>query len=156
MTVGGSSRTRSPRERGNAMVEFALAFSLLVPVFLGAFQFGYAFYIYNELQTAVRAGARYASVATYNSATATPSSTFATAVRNVVVYGDPNPTGSPKPIVPGLTPSNVNLTVQFEQGIPRWVRVGIRNYRLYAVVNALNLSAKPEATIAYVGRFDPT
>ena len=39
---------RSSDKRGNAMIEFALSFAILVPVFLGTYEFGYAFYIYNE------------------------------------------------------------------------------------------------------------
>lgn len=42
-----SRRKRS--QRGNAMLEFALAFSIIVPVFLSTFQFGYTFYVYNLL-----------------------------------------------------------------------------------------------------------
>ncbi len=61
-------------ERGNAMIEFALSFGLLFAVFSGVFQFGYALYVYNSLESAVRAGARYASQRTYDSATAPPTS----------------------------------------------------------------------------------
>ena len=54
--------------RGNAMVEFALAATLLVPVFVAVFQFGYGMYTYNELVEAVRAGVRYASYAKISNA----------------------------------------------------------------------------------------
>ena len=50
------TRERRTRQRGNALVEFALAFGFLFPVITGTFQFGYAFFVYNELQNAVRAG----------------------------------------------------------------------------------------------------
>ena len=62
--------------RGNAMLEFALASSILVPLFAGVFQFGYTLYVYNNLDSAVRGGARYASLRAYDSATASPSAAF--------------------------------------------------------------------------------
>ena len=152
-TVARISR-RSNRERGNAMVEFAIAFGLLFPVFAGCFQFGYALYIYNEMQTAVRAGARYASLRTYNSANSTPSSDYLAAVQNTIVYGDPS--GGTTPIVPGLAPSNVTVGVVFDAGVPRQVTVAIENYRANAVVAMMDFATKPRVTVPYVGRFDPT
>src|SRR5437899_6024109 len=90
--------------RGNAMLEFALAAGILFPAFVGTFQFGYTFYIYNNLSTAVRGGARYASMQSYDSASSTPSDPFATAVKNVVVYG--NSAGTGDPVVSGLGTGN--------------------------------------------------
>ena len=40
------------------MVEFALSATILMLIFLGTFQFGYAFYQYNTLANAVRGAAR--------------------------------------------------------------------------------------------------
>ncbi len=92
------------RQRGNALVELTFAIMLLVSMCLGAFQFGYAFYVYNQLVEGLRAGARYASV---NSAT---SPGYTGAVQNVVVYGTPSPdSGTPK-VVLGLRPADVNVT----------------------------------------------
>ncbi len=143
----------SSDKRGNAMIEFALSFAILVPVFLGTYEFGYAFYIYNEMQTAVRGGARYASLRTYDSATSTPSEAFVVAVQNMVVYGDPS--GGAQPVVPGLAPENVTVTVSFESGIPRRVTVGINDFQANAVVDMLEFSTKPRVTVPYTGRFDP-
>ena len=53
------------------MVEFALASVILIPTFVGTFQFGYTFYVYNLLCTQVRAGARYASTRTFRCKTST-------------------------------------------------------------------------------------
>ena len=61
------SPERRRKSGGNALIEFALAFGFLFPVLTGTFQFGYAFFVYNELQTAVREGARYAAFKTYDS-----------------------------------------------------------------------------------------
>ncbi len=147
-------KRRGVTKRGSAMVEFALAFTLLFPVLTGAFQFGYAFYVYNEMQTAVRAGARYGSWRTYNSATATPSSDYLAAVRNVVVYG--NPAGGTQPVAPGLTVANVTVTMTFDSGVPSRVTVGVDNYSTNAVFRMLRFRAKPKVTVPYTGTFDPT
>jgi Flp pilus assembly protein TadG len=141
------------RGRGNAMVEFAVAFGLLFPVLAGSFQFGYAFYLYNEMQTAVRAGARYASLLTYDSANATPSSNYENAIKNMVVYGDP--AGGSTPIVAGLTPSNVTVSVAFDLGLPSEITVGVNNYRANTTVAMLDFNRKPHVTVPFVGIFDP-
>ena len=146
-------RSGRSKQRGNTMVEFALSFSILVPVFLGVYEFGYAFYVYNEMQTAVRSGARYASRRVYDSATTTPSEAYINAVRNTVVYGDPS--GGTVPIAPGLNTEDVAITVTFDTGVPRNVTVGIVDFDTDAVVNVLEFSTKPSITIPYVGRFDP-
>ena len=77
------------RERGNTLVEFALSFALLFTVFTGVFRFGYVYYLYNRLESSVRGGARYGSLRAYDSATATPSGGYQTAVQNMAVYGNP-------------------------------------------------------------------
>ena len=140
-------------ERGNAMIEFALSFGLLFAVFSGVFQFGYALYVYNALESAVRAGVRYASLRTYDSATATPSSAYLTGVRNVVVYG--NPAGGGQSVARGLTPAHVTLTVTFDHNVPALVAVGITNYTISAVVRSFTLTNKPNAAFPYMGRFAP-
>src|SRR5262245_17518824 len=66
------TRARRRGQSGNALIEFALAFGFLFPCLTGTFQFGYAFFIYNELQNAVRQGARYAAFKTYDSSSSTP------------------------------------------------------------------------------------
>ena len=58
-------RNRLRCRKGNAILEFALAAGILVPAFAGTFQFGYTFYTYNQLVTAVGNGARYAAQRTY-------------------------------------------------------------------------------------------
>lgn len=78
-------RTRQWRHgsrSGSAILEFALSFVLIFPLLAGSFQFGYSFYVYNRMQTAVEGGARYASLRTYDSETATPSPAYLNAVRN--------------------------------------------------------------------------
>ena len=146
------TRPRRKRQGGNALIVFALAFGFLFPVLTGTFQFGYAFFVYNELQNAVRQGARYAAYKTYDSSSATPSTTFANSVKNAVVYG--NPAGGTTPIVPSLTTANVNLQVTFTSGVPEMMTVSIQNYTLDAFLRTFSIS-KPAASFSYVGVYAP-
>jgi len=139
--------------RGSAMIEFALSFAFLFTVFTGVFQFGYAFYQYNSLENAVRGGARYASLRVYDSSTSTPSAAYLTAVRNMVLYG--NPTGGAVPITPGLTTQNVSVTVTFERNVPRLVTVAVTNYQIDAVFTTLSLNNKPKVSFPFLGRYAP-
>lgn len=140
-------------ERGNAMVEFALAFGLMFPVMAAVFQFGYSYYIYNSLQTAVRSTARYAATRTYDSATDAPSDSYLTAVKNMLVYGEPAGTGSA--IVPGLTTSHVRVRMNFASGVPDNVTVDVAGYTIDNVLGQYSLSGKPAASFPYIGRWDP-
>jgi len=140
------------RQGGNALIEFALAFGFLFPILTGTFQFGYAFFIYNELQNAVRNGARHAAFKTYDSGSATPSSAFLNSVRNTVVYGDPD--GGTVPVVPSLTTSNVNLTVTLAGGVPDMMTVSIQNYSLNAFFKTFTIN-RPSASFSYVGVYAP-
>ena len=144
------STSRARRSRGNAIIEFALVFPLIFTIFTGVFQFGYALYVYNELQTAVRSGARYASALAYESSGGSPAPTYLQAVRNTVVYGSPIASGSP--VVPGLTTSNVSVSVSSSNNVPDKVSVAITNYSLNALFKRYALSGKPAATFEYVGR----
>lgn len=146
------SPRRRRRERGNALIEFAIAFGFLFPVLTGTFQFGYAFFLYNTLQNAVRDGARYAAFKTYNSDTSTPSAAFSDSVKNSVVYGDP--AGGQTPVVPGLTTANVNLTVTFTNGVPKIMTVRIQNYTMDAFLRTFTLN-RPSASFNYVGVYAP-
>jgi Flp pilus assembly protein TadG len=159
---GSLQDTRRGR-RGNVLIEFGLGAGILFSVFAGTFQFGYTFYQYNILKNAVNNGASYASLRTYDSATCTPSDAFKTAVKNMVVYADPTGTNT-KPVVPGLTTSNVNFStvgwsfspcVGQTGGTPLSVTVSISNYTISAVVGSQSFSNKPSATYPYLGIFEP-
>ncbi len=141
------------RQRGNAMLEFALAFVVVFPLFTGGFRFGYSYYIYNNLQSAVRGAARYASLRTYDSSTATPSTAYLAAVRNMAVYG--NPAGGTRPVAPGLTASNIGVTVTMDRGVPRQVRVAVSEYRINSLFGTIDLRGKPSMTVCYIGNFAP-
>src|SRR5690349_18070475 len=118
-------QARSKR-RGSAMVELAASAPLLLIVFSACFQYGYYFYVYNRLESAVRAGARYASRRSYDSNTSTPSTAFTTAVTNMVVYG--SPTAGTQPVVPGLASGNIKLSVTMLDGVPSQMKVYITGY----------------------------
>ena len=139
--------------RGNAMMEFAIGAGVLTSIFAGTFQFGYTFYQYNLLKNAVSDGARYASLRTYDSSSATPSTAFQTAVKNMVVYGDPG--GGTSPIAPNLTISNVNLVPTFTNGVPTAMTVSLSGYTIGAVFGTTTLTNKPAVTYAYQGVYAP-
>ena len=52
-------------QKGHAMLELAISAGVLVTCLAGTFQFGYTFYVYNQLVSAVGNGARYAAQRTY-------------------------------------------------------------------------------------------
>jgi Flp pilus assembly protein TadG len=144
------SRRTPARRRGSALIEFALSFGIIFPLFYGTFQFAVAFQRYGGLISAVRAGGRYASYRTYDSATSSPSAAYLAAVRNAVVYG--NPAGGTVPVAPGLTPAHVNVQMGMWEGIPKTVRVSIKNYPLQVFFTKWNLN-KPEAIFPFTGRY---
>lgn len=141
------------RERGNILVEFAIGAGILVLVFSGTFHFGYTFYQYNLLKSAVNAGARYAALRTYDSATATPSAAFLMAVQNVVVHGDPS--GGSAVAAPGLMNGHVRLAVTFANGVPSTVKVSLNGYPISGVFGEFMLTSKPAVTYAFQGIFAP-
>ena len=140
-------------QRGNTLVEFALCFSLLVPLFAGLFQFGYTFWVYNQLQSAVHAGSRYAANLTYDSPNAVPSAAYASAVRNAVVYGSPR--GGATAIVPGLTPAHVRVEMIFAHNAPATVVVDIDGLPIASMFKTYTMTGKPRAAFPYLGRWAP-
>ena len=143
------------RELGSAMIEFALSLAFLTSLFLGTWQFGYTFFLYSELEQAVRAGARYASVQPYHSANATPTGDYLTAVQNVVVYGTASPGNQATAVVSGLTPKQVGLSVTFTNNAPSAVTVYITGYTVPASFGNVTLTNKPVGWFPYAGMFGP-
>ena len=141
------------RRRGAAIVEFAIGSGVLLAAFTGTFRFGYTFLQYNRLTTAVVQGARYASIVPYDSTTTTPSTAFRTAVRNMVLYG--NPAGGTTPVLNGLTADQVTLTVTFTNGVPSAMTVSINGYAIDSVFGSATLTDKPKITHPYVGIWSP-
>jgi TadE-like protein len=119
---------------GSALIEFAGSLIVVSALFTGIFQFSYGLSTYHALVNAVRAGARYASLQP-------PSPELAQSVRNVVVYGEPEPNPSAKPVAPGLTPDNVELILD-----PRTATVSIRGFELAAMFSKIKLDGRPTVT----------
>jgi len=67
-----------------------------------------------------------------------------------VMYGSPS--GGTQTVVPGLTTSNVNLTVAMDNQVPSQMTIYITGYRISAVFGTWTLSKKPVATFRYQGR----
>jgi Flp pilus assembly protein TadG len=128
--------------RGAAILEFALSATVLVGLLAGAFQIGHTFYAYNRLEQAVRRGAQYASLK--------PQATAE--VKNLVVYGEPNPLAGDKPVLNGLTTSNVQVTVTGPADAPVSVTVAIDGYRIDSVFSTTMLTGRPSVTFPYVGQ----
>lgn len=139
--------------RGAAIIEFALGSGVLLATFAGTFQLGFTFLQYNRLESAVVQGARFASLVPYDSATATPSAAFLAAVQNMTLYG--SPTAGASPIVRGLTPGNVSLTVAFANGVPSTMTVSISGYTIDSVFKLTTLIHKPRVTYPYQGIWAP-
>ena len=158
-----SSLRRFGSRAGSAMVEFALGSGILVTIFTATFQYGFIFYQYNALVNAVNNGAHFGALQIYDTTSSTPAATFSTAVKNMVVYGDP--TGSnTTPVVKGLTTSNVTITIGFigSSGttfLPTSVTVAIggasNNYTIDAVMGKFVLAGKPAVTYPFQGLYCP-
>ena len=145
------------------IVEFTLVLPVLVALFLGVVSYGYDFYTYNRLEEVVRSGARFASTQiydAYNGADPTPgcttppcvidpgSSAFATAVRNMTVYGTPTPTDTSVALVEGLTVGHVQVLMNVTSGVPTAVGVGIDGYQLRTPMGSITLK-KPVTMFYY-------
>jgi Flp pilus assembly protein TadG len=104
-----SRRTHRVRERGLAMVEFAICIPVLLFLMLATAETGRLLFQYNTLAKAVRDGARYAATNAAVGTTRVVDITAATRneARNLVVTGTTVGTGAP--LVPGLTVDNVEV-----------------------------------------------
>jgi hypothetical protein len=136
--------TRQTRQRGSTLIEFAGSLILLAVMFAGIFEIGYSFYAYGTLVSAVRAGARYASLqprGTGPSGAESISPSAAKAVRNLVVYGDPVPGERAKPVVPGLSTAQVELI-----NGPATSTVSLRGFSIDALFMKVKLDGRPAIT----------
>jgi len=146
---------RLRRRNGNVMIEFALGSGILLAAFTGTFQFGYTFLQYNNLQNAVARGARFASLAPYDSLTSTASTAFTAKVKNMVLYG--STTAGTTPVLPGLTAANINLVPFFDPTlkIPTRMTVSITGYTINSIFANNTLTNKPQVMYAYQGVWSP-
>ena len=146
---------RLRRRNGNVMIEFAIGSGLLLAAFTGTFRFGYTFLQYNNLQNAVARGARFASLAPYDSLTSTASTAFKTKVKNMVLYG--STTAGTTPVLPGLTAANINVVPYFDPTlkIPTRMTVSITGYTINSIFASNTLTNKPQVAYAYQGVWSP-
>ncbi|HEX9290756.1 MAG TPA: TadE family protein [Anaeromyxobacteraceae bacterium] len=124
------------RERGAAVVEFALVLPLLLMLVLGAIDWGWYFYLREVVTNAAREGARAGSVSALGSSAAAAAETAATTyltnlglgagtatattpvvsgtntVRVVVTYTAGSLSGFTLPGFQSLVPANITATVQ--------------------------------------------
>ena len=96
------------RQKGTAIVEFALILPLLLMLTMITTEFGRAIYQYNTIVKSVRNATRYLSLQTPN--------TKITEAQNLVVFGNIAGTGSA--LVPGLTVAQVSTIP------PTWQEIG--------------------------------
>ena len=143
------------KRNGHAMIELAVCAAVMVSCLAGTFQFGYTFYIYNQLVTAVGNGGRYAAMRTYRAGSDIDLEKGRAAIRNMVVYGDARPSDL-APVVPNLRPDQVDVAwVKDKTGAPVAVHVAIRNYPVNAVFKTVSLDGRPGVEFPYVGRYAP-
>ena len=146
---------RSPK--GHALLELAISAGVMVAFLTGTFQFGYTFYIYNQLVTAVGNGARYAAQRTYRAASEQDVERGSAAIRNMVVYGDAQPATDAAPVIPNLKAEQVTVKwVLSGDGAPAAVDITIRNFTVDAIFRTLVLDGRPSVEFPYVGRYAPT
>jgi hypothetical protein len=148
---------RRRNQKGHALLELALSAAVMVTCLTGTFRFGYTFYIYNELVTAVGNAGRYAAMRTYRAATPEDLEKGRAAIRNMVVYGNPSPAPGAAPVVPNLMPQQVQVSwVAGEPGAPpAAVDVSIVNYQANGTIGSFTLDKRPMVEFPFVGRYAP-
>lgn len=138
------------RQRGLALVEFALVMPLLAFLMFSTAELGRAIYQYNTLTKAVRDGARYlADRGMGSSGLLILSPADITLAQNLVVYG--NPAGSGTPLLDGFTAGDVNVAVQAN----RFVRV-TATYRFNPVLAPLPTFGLGDGDGINIGPFTTT
>ena len=145
------------RQRGHAMIELAVSAAVMVSCVAGTVQFGYTFFIYNELVTAVGNGGRYAAMRTYRASGQSDIDKGKVAIRNMVAFGDSRPAPDASPQVANLKPEQVRVDwVMDESGKPAAVSVSIVDYTVDAAFGIFRFTGKPAVEYPFVGRFAPS
>jgi len=145
-------------QKGHAMLELAFSAAVMMSCLAGTFQFGYTFYVYNQLVSAVGNGGRYAAVRTYRPSTPEDLEKARIAIRNMVVFGDSRPAADAAPVALGLRPEQVQVkwVSPDAAGVPQAVDVSISGYNINAVFGAMKLDGRPAVEFPFVGRYAPT
>jgi len=140
------------------MIELAISAAVMVSCLSGTVQFGYTFYIYNELVSAVGNGGRYAAMRTYRAASPADIEKGKVAIRNMVVYGDARPAPGAVPQVANLRPEQVRVDwIKDESGDkPGFVDVSIADYTVDAAFGMFRFTGRPAVEYPFVGRYAPS
>mgnify|MGYP003577433609 CR=1 FL=1 len=119
------------RQRGTAIIEFALVLPLLVLMSIFVVELGRAMYQYNALAKSVRDAARYLSMQLPNTQVAQ--------AKNLVVFG--NPAGTGTPLLPGLNiAAHVPDPTWQDAGadpVIRTVTIQVNNYSFQSMFTAV-------------------
>lgn len=109
-------------EAGRTLLEFAVSGTVFLIVLFGVIEFSRLYWTHNALRDAARRGVRYAAVRRNDTA-------GEQAVKNMVVYGNPN--GGTSPLITGLSTSNVGVEYVNYNGVQLSSRatVKITNYK---------------------------
>lgn len=116
-------KTCRNNERGSTLVEFAIGATVFITAMFAVLEFGRALWVHNALTDAARRGARYATLNT---------AANVAQVKNVVVYGNPDGTGSP--MVNDLSTTNVDVNYSGFGLNDGTVSVSITNYQFQFVI----------------------
>jgi hypothetical protein len=139
------------------MIELAVSAGVMVACLAGTVQFGYTFYIYNQLVTAVGNGGRYAAMRTYRASSSSDIEKGKAAIRNMVAYGDTRPTPSALPQVANLKPEQVQVDwIMDESGKLASVNLSIVDYTVDAAFGMFRFTGRPAVEFPYVGRYAPS
>jgi Flp pilus assembly protein TadG len=97
------------RQRGVAIIEFAIVLPILLMLVMGTAEFGRAFLQYNALTKSLRDGGRYVAAKAVKGSTGVVliNANVRTETSNLVAYG--NVAGTGTALLPGLAPANVTV-----------------------------------------------
>ena len=71
----------------------------------------------------------------------------------MAVYG--NPAGGDSPAFPGLLPEHVRVVLEFQNGRPAAVVMGIAGFHVSGLIGAIDFTGRPRVSYPYVGRWSP-
>ncbi|HEX8710155.1 MAG TPA: TadE/TadG family type IV pilus assembly protein [Pyrinomonadaceae bacterium] len=147
-----SLRGFAREERGAQLIELAIVLPIFLVLFAATADIGRYFYEYTTLSKATRAATRYLVTSAVNSAEDARA-------KNIVVFGNPEGTGSP--LVKGLTTANVVITrTGGVPVLPETVTIKITGYKYQPLFDlgkltkssafSLNVEVKPGVTMRYL------
>jgi len=144
----GLMQTRRARsERGVQMVEMAVCLPILLILFAVAGEVGRLYFMNITLAKATRLAARYLTTVPLN--TNDNVMLHYVNAKNLAVYGKTAPTGSDKPVVPGLTINNVLITTTGGTSIlPQFVTVQVTGMTFTPLLNLGRLIKNPNFSLA--------